>query len=371
MTQGPRSGGAAGPRLSLVIAGGGTGGHLYPGIAVARELLRQVPTATVSFAGTARGIEARVVPNEGFDLDVIRSAGLKGKSIAARLRGAALLVPSFIDAWRLLSRRRPSVVVGVGGYSSGPVVLLAALRGVPTMVLEQNAAPGLTNRLLARVVRAAAVSYESTLPYFRGKGFVSGNPVRAEFFPAGDAGRSAGPPSRLLVLGGSQGARAINRAMADAAPLLFRARPDLTLVHQTGPRDLDDVRAAYTRAGVSATVEAFFDPVSERVHAADLVVCRAGATTLAELAAAARPAVIIPFPGATDDHQRRNAKVLSDAGAALVLDERELDADRLASTVLAPLSDAARLAAMSDAMRTFARPDAATRIVDHIREMAA
>ncbi|ODS53603.1 MAG: undecaprenyldiphospho-muramoylpentapeptide beta-N-acetylglucosaminyltransferase [Acidobacteria bacterium SCN 69-37] len=359
------------PALSLVIAGGGTGGHLYPGIAVARELLRQVPDARVSFAGTARGLEARVVPHEGFDLDLIRSAGLKGKSIAARLRGAALLVPSMFDAWRVLSRRRPSVVVGVGGYSSGPLVLLAALRGVPTMVLEQNAAPGLTNRLLARVVRSAAVSYDSTLAHFRGRGFVSGNPVRAEFFPGADARPRTGTPSRVLVLGGSQGARAINTVLPDAAALVTRDQPATTFVHQTGARDLDAARAAYASAGVPAVVEAFFDPVSAEVHAADLVVCRAGATTLAELAAAARPAVLIPFPAATDDHQRHNAQVLVDAGAAVMIEERHLDAGRLAATIVALLADAGALASMARAMAAFARPDAATRIVHHIRELAA
>lgn len=357
--------------LSLVIAGGGTGGHLYPGIAVARELLRQVPAARVSFAGTSRGLEARVVPNEGFDLDLIRSAGLKGKSIVARLRGAALLIPSFIDAWRIITRRRPSVVIGVGGYSSGPVVLLAALRGVPTMVLEQNAAPGLTNRLLARVVRSAAVSYESTLSFFGTRGFVSGNPVRAEFFPVADASPRSGPPSRVLVLGGSQGARAINGVMPDAAAMVTREHPTVTFVHQTGPRDLESTRAAYATAAVPATVEAFFDPVSDRVHDADLVICRAGATTLAELAAAERPAVLIPFPAATDDHQRRNAEVLVAAGAAVMIEERHLDAPRLAATVIALLVDADRLAAMRGAMAGFARPDAATRIVHQIRELAA
>lgn len=357
--------------LSLVIAGGGTGGHLYPGIAVARELLRQVPAARVSFAGTARGLEARVVPSEGFDLDLIRSAGLKGKSLGARLRGAALLVPSMLDAWRVISRRRPSVVVGVGGYSSGPVVLLAALRGVPTMVLEQNAAPGLTNRLLARVVRSAAVSYESTLPYFGARAFLSGNPVRAEFFPVADAAPRSGSPSRVLVLGGSQGARAINAVLPEAAALVTREHPAVTFVHQTGPRDLDATRAAYARVAVPAVVEAYFDPVSDRVHEADLVIGRAGATTLAELAAAERPAVLIPFPAATDDHQRRNAQVLVDAGAAAMIEERHLDAPRLAATVIALLADAARLATMRRAMAAFARPDAATRIVHQIRELAA
>lgn len=357
--------------LSLVIAGGGTGGHLYPGIAVARELLRQVPEARVSFAGTSRGLEARVIPGEGFDLDLIRSAGLKGKSIVARLRGAALILPSFVDAWRVISRRRPSVVVGVGGYSSGPVVLLAALRGVPTLVLEQNAAPGLTNRLLARVVSAAAVSYESALPHFGSRAFVSGNPVRAEFFPAASAPPREGPPSRVLVLGGSQGARALNGVLPEAAALVRQEQAGVTIVHQTGPRDLEATRAAYVRLSVPATVAAFFDAVADRVHQSDLVICRAGATTLAELAAAARPAVLVPFPAATDDHQRRNAQVLVDAGAAVMIEERHLDAGRLAATVVALLADPAGLANMRRAMASFARPDAATRIVHQIRELAA
>lgn len=362
---GPMSG------LSLVIAGGGTGGHLYPGIAVARELMRQVPTARVSFAGTSRGLEARVVPNEGFELDVIRSAGLKGKSIAARLRGAAMLLPSLFDAWRVISRRRPSVVVGVGGYSSGPVVLLAALRGVPTMVLEQNAVPGLTNRLLSRVVRSAAVSFEATRAYFGTRAFVSGNPVRAEFFPSPEAPLRPGPPSRVLVLGGSQGARAINSVLPGVAALVQQDCPGVTFVHQTGSRDVDATRAAYAAASVQATVQAFFDRVSDVVHEADLVICRAGATTLAELSAAARPAVLVPFPAATDDHQRRNAQVLVEAGAAVMIEERHLSAGRLAATVVALLADAAGLASMGRAMAAFARPDAATRIVHQIRELAA
>jgi UDP-N-acetylglucosamine--N-acetylmuramyl-(pentapeptide) pyrophosphoryl-undecaprenol N-acetylglucosamine transferase len=359
-----------GGTLSVVIAGGGTGGHLYPGIAVARELLRQVPQAHVSFAGTARGLEARVVPGEGFELDLIRSAGLKGKSWAARARGAALLAPSLVDAWRLLSRRRPSVVVGVGGYSSGPVVLLAALRGTPTIVLEQNATPGFTNRVLARVVGAAAVSYESTLAYFGGRGFVSGNPVRSEFFRPADA-PAVSRTGRVLVLGGSQGARAINQVMPPTAVEVLRQRPEATFVHQTGARDLDETRAAYVRAGVPAAVEPFLDKVSVQMHTADLVICRAGATTLAELAAAGRPAILIPFPAATDDHQRRNAQVLVEAGAARMIEERTLDALGLAAAVVALLSDAAALDRMGRAAAAFARPDAASRIVDRIRELAA
>ena len=357
------------------MAGGGTGGHLYPGIAVARELLRRAPDSRVTFAGTARGIEARVVPREGFELDVIRSAGLKGKSLTARARGAALVPLGLVDAWRLLSRRRPHVVLGVGGYSSGPVVLAAALRRIPTMVLEQNAIPGLTNRVLARVVRAAAVTYAESLTFFRGRGFVTGNPVRPEFLLRNEddtrmAERSRRTAPRVLILGGSQGAHAINLAVVAAAPKLVQERPDLELLHQTGQRDLEMVRDAYERADVAVRAEAFLDPVAPEMMAADLVVCRAGATTLAELAAAGKPAVLIPFPAATDDHQRKNASVLAAAGAAEMVEERELPDGRLPDVIVRLLSDRDRLASMSDAMRRFAKPEAAARIVDRLLELA-
>ncbi|HYN09521.1 MAG TPA: undecaprenyldiphospho-muramoylpentapeptide beta-N-acetylglucosaminyltransferase [Vicinamibacterales bacterium] len=365
MTVDPRS-------VAIVVAGGGTGGHLYPGIAVARELLRRVPSARVSFAGTARGLEARVVPKEGFELDLIRSAGLKGKSLTSRLRGAALLPMGLLDAWRIISRRRPSVVMGVGGYSSGPVVLAAALRGIPTMVLEQNAVPGLTNRLLARWVRAAAVTFDETRAHFRGRAFVAGNPVRSEFFTSGEAPRAPGRPSRarILVLGGSQGARGINLAMVAAAPELARRIPDIDIVHQTGERDLDQVRQGYDRAGVAARIVGYLDAVADEMRAADLVIARAGATTLAELAAAGRPAVLVPFPAATDDHQRKNARVVADAGAATVIDETELSGSKLAGVAEGLLQDPERRAGMSQAMRKLARPDAAARIVDRLLELA-
>jgi UDP-N-acetylglucosamine--N-acetylmuramyl-(pentapeptide) pyrophosphoryl-undecaprenol N-acetylglucosamine transferase len=359
--------------LAIVVAGGGTGGHLYPGIAVARELLRRVPDARVSFAGTARGLEARVVPKEGFELDLIRSAGIKGKSVTSRLRGAALLPVGFGDAWRIISRRRPQVVIGVGGYSSGPVVLVAALRGISTMVLEQNAVPGLTNRLLARWVRAAAVTFEETLAHFPGRGFVAGNPVRSEFFAIGETAdvRDRSSRARVLVLGGSQGARGINVALMAAAPELARRHPDLEIVHQTGEQQLAEVRQGYERAGVAARAVAYLDAVADEMSAADLVVARAGATTLAELAAAGRPAVLVPFPWATDDHQRRNARVVEAAGGATVMEESDLaDGRRIVDVVDELLGDRARLATMSRAMRGLARPDAAARIVDRVLELA-
>jgi len=359
----------------VVIAGGGTGGHLYPGIAVARELLARDSTAQVSFAGTASGIESRVLPREGLALDLIRSSGLKGKSIADRLRGAWLLPLGLADAWRVVSKRRPQLVIGVGGYSSGPVVLVAALRGVATMVLEQNAVPGLTNRLLAPVVRAAAVTYESTRSFFGSKAVVSGNPVRPEFFrAAGPSATEAGADGgsavvRVLVFGGSQGAHAVNVAMVEAAAELAAGRPHLRITHQTGERDVEMVRAGYRAAGIQADVEPFFYDMGRLLAGADLIVCRAGATTLAEIAAAGRAAILIPLPTATDDHQRRNAEALAAAGAAEMLLQRDATGPALAKRILSLAGDAAARQRMATAARALARPDAAKVIVDRALEL--
>ena len=361
--------------LRVVIAGGGTGGHLFPGIAVARELQSRQPDAEVSFAGTARGIETRVVPREGFPLDLIRSGGVKGKSLLGRVRGALLVPLGLLDGWRIVSARRPALVIGVGGYSSGPVVLVAALRGVPTMLLEQNAVPGLTNRWLSRVVKAAAVTFDSTQTFFGSKAFVSGNPVRPEFFAATGPQQESGVDdqtsvTRVLVFGGSQGAHAINLAMVEAAPQLATGGPPLRLVHQTGDRDVEMVRAAYRKAGLQADVEPFLYDMGRQLGQADVIVCRAGATTLAEITAAGKAAVLIPLPTATDDHQRKNAEALAAAGAADLLLQRDLTGPVLAARVLALAADRGRRDRMAAAARTLARPDAARVIVDRALELA-
>ena len=369
--------------LSVLIAGGGTGGHLYPGIAVARELLARAPDTQVAFVGTAAGIEARVIPREGFALDLIRAAGLKGKSTQAFLRGMTLLPLGGRDAWGVITRRRPSVVVGVGGYSSGPVVLLAALRGVPTMLMEQNVVPGLTNRLLAPVVSAAAVTYEESVRFFGSKAFVSGNPVRPEFIDRRDTPVSSDPRERrvaqesspggtvrILVFGGSQGAHAINVAMVEAAARLAGATPRVQVTHQTGERDLEMVRDGYRRAGLEARVEPFLYEMNHEMRAADLVVCRAGATTLAELAASGKASILVPFPAATDDHQRRNAAALVKQGAALMVVERELSGDRVAAEILGLARDAARRDQIGEAVRRMARPDAARVIAEKVMALA-
>lgn len=358
--------------MRVLFAGGGTGGHLYPGIAVAEELRRRDPATGISFVGTARGLESRVVPAIGVPLDVIRSAGLKGKSIAALARGLALLPLSAFDAWRVLSRRRPDVVVGVGGYSSGPVLLLAALRRIPTLVMEQNIAPGFTNRVLARWVSAAAVSYEETLRHFPGIGVVTGNPVRRQFLERGGPGdlRPAGGSVRVLIVGGSQGARAVNDAMAAAASRLAGHAATLSVTHQTGERDLARVRQAYAAAGCPATVEPFLHDMHARMAAADLVVSRAGASTLAELTILGRAMVLVPLPTAADDHQRKNALALARAGAAEVIEERDLTGERMAAVVLALAEDPERRRRMAAAARGMGRPDAAARVADRVEQLA-
>ena len=360
--------------MRVLIAGGGTGGHLYPGIALARELLRRDPAAQIVFVGTAQGIEARVVPREGFALDLIRVSGMKGKSLIDRLRGLVILPLAALGAWRVISRRRPDVVVGVGGFASGPVVALAALRGRPTMLLEQNALPGLTNRLLAPLVRAAAVNFEEALRFFPRTGFVAGNPVRPEFFQANDkeSNAQADRPrdaARVLIFGGSQGAHAINVAMVEAASRLAATGVRLAITHQTGERDLDLVRTAYQRAALPARVEAFIFEIDGEMKAADLVICRAGATTLAELTAAGRPAILVPLPTASDDHQRKNAAVLGRAGAAVVIDERDLSGERLAAAITALVDDGEARQKMAAASRKLARPDAAERIADRVEQL--
>ncbi|HXG87165.1 MAG TPA: undecaprenyldiphospho-muramoylpentapeptide beta-N-acetylglucosaminyltransferase [Vicinamibacterales bacterium] len=360
--------------MRVLIAGGGTGGHLYPGIALAREIKRRDADVEIVFVGTAAGVEVRVVPREGFPLALIRVAGLKGKSRVDRVRGFALLPLAALDAWRVVSRYRPDVVVGVGGFASGPVLMLASLRGYPTMLLEQNAVPGITNRLLARVVRAAAVTFEEALRFFPGTGFVTGNPVRPEFFAdvkeADDRVQSPHDAVRVLIFGGSQGAHAINVAMVEAAARLAAAGARLAITHQTGERDVQLVRDAYQRAGIEARVEAFLYEMDREMTHTDVVVARAGATTLSELAAAGKPAVLIPLPTATDNHQRKNADVIARVGGADVIEEKDLTGERLAAAITAIASDPDRRARMSAAIGGLARPDAAARIADRVWQLA-
>ena len=351
------------------MSGAGTGGHLYPGVAVAQEVRRRYPRSRVVFAGTGGDLEVAALDRLAFDLERVHSAGLKGKSAGALVRGLSMLPVSVWDAWRVITRVAPNVVIGLGGYSSGAVVLIAALRGIPTLVLEQNALPGITNRLLAPFVTAAAVSHEHVLPHFYGKGFVSGNPVRAGFFDPVPPPTARCAEVRLLVLGGSQGAHPINVAMMAAAPLLVGASIPFVVAHQTGERDHGAVRQVYADAGLTARVEPFLEQMADAMRDADVVVCRAGATTLAEIAAVGRAALLVPLPGSADEHQRLNADVLVRAGAADLVPQARMTGALLAERLLQLAGDGARRQRMAAAARGLARPDAARVIVDRAEQM--
>ena len=357
--------------MNVLIAAGGTGGHIYPGIAVAQEIMRRDPNSKVQFVGTARGLETRLVPQAGFELKLIESAGLKNVSLSARVRGLAVLPRSFVATRRLLQNFQPDVVVGAGGYVSGPVVLTAALMKVPTLVMESNALPGLTNRMLARFVDRAAVSFEQALPYFRGKARVTGNPVRREFFDVPRKQRESGKFS-LLVFGGSQGARAINEAMVAALPRLKELPVELRIKHQTGAADFEKVQAGYDALswGDRAEVRSYIDNMVADFAAADLVVCRAGATTTAELIAAGKASIMIPFPQAADDHQRKNAEALQVAGASRMILQQELSGNRLAQEIERLVQSPEDLNRMEQASRQLGHGDAAAAAVDMIEELS-
>ncbi len=357
--------------MRVLIAAGGTGGHIYPGIAVAKEIVWRHPDSEVRFVGTARGLENRLVPQAGFELSIIDSAGLKNVGAMARVRGLLVLPKSFNDARKVIRSFGPDLVIGAGGYVSGPVVLMASLLGLPTLVMESNALPGWTNRVLARFVGKAAVSFDAAVPFFRGKAVVTGNPVRREFFEIPAKQRDAMQFS-LLVFGGSQGAHAINEAMTAALPSLANLKQRLRITHQTGEADFESVRAEYAKAGwdEQAAVQKYIDNMVAEFAKVDLVICRAGATTTAELIAAGKASLMIPFPLAADDHQRKNAEALEAAGAGRMILQRDLNGERLANQIAEFVNEPERITAMEGAARGMAKGDAAFAVVDLIEGMA-
>jgi UDP-N-acetylglucosamine--N-acetylmuramyl-(pentapeptide) pyrophosphoryl-undecaprenol N-acetylglucosamine transferase len=355
--------------MRILIAAGGTGGHIYPGIAVANEAIRRDPASEIGFVGTERGLEKKLVPGAGFELSIIDSAGLKNVGLAARIRGLLILPKSLAEAGRLISSFRPDVVIGAGGYVSGPVLLAAALMRFPTLVMESNALPGFTNRRLARFVDKAAVSFEEALPYFRGKGVVTGNPVRREFFEIPPRPRDPNQFS-ILIFGGSQGARAINNAMTTALPLLEELKTRLRITHQTGEADFENVTAAYRAAGWDrANVTKYVDNMVNAFGEVDLVICRAGATTTAELIAAGKASVMIPFPLAADDHQRKNAEALQAAGGTKMILQADLSAERLATEIKTLVDRPELVTAMEKSSRSLARGDAAAAVIELVEEL--
>lgn len=348
------------PRVA--IAGGGTGGHIIPALAIADEL-KASSGAEILFIGTPRGLESRLVPAAGYPLRMIEVGQLKNVSLATRARTLLDLPLSLMRCRALLRKFRPDVVIGVGGYASGPAMGAAILLRVPTLAFEPNAYPGLANRLVGRWVKAAAVNFAPAAKYFR-NAQVTGIPVREEFFRLRP--RPADAPPHLLVFGGSQGARALNVAMPKIAAALLEAVPGLTILHQAGARHAESTLAAYEASGAPPErwqVHAFLDDMPRRFEAADLVLARSGASTVAELAAAGKPSLLIPFPQAADDHQRKNAEALVEAGAARMMLEKELTPETLRETVIGMIGDRAGLERMAEQARTMAHPDATRRIV--------
>ncbi len=346
---------------TILIAAGGTGGHLFPGIAVADELVRRDPAARVVFAGTKKGLESRLVPKAGYGLELLPILPLNAVGPLRALKGLAALPWGLLRSALLVLRLRPRAVLGIGGYAGGPVTLIAALLGVRAVVLEPNARPGFTNRRLKPFVRAAACAYDEARLAFGRKGVITGNPVRGGF--ADVAAKAHRPPLTLLAFGGSQGSRVLNLALTAALPLLPRCAR-LRIVHQTGPTMHDEVAAAYRAAGREAEVVPFLDDMERRFGEADLVLARSGATTCAELTVAGKAAILVPFARAADDHQRTNARALAAAGAARMLEEKDLTGPSLAAAVSALVGDPAQIATMEAASRRLGRPDAAARVAD-------
>ena len=357
---------------NLLIAGGGTGGHVFPALAVAKEWLRRGSEGGgerhVMFVGTERGMEARLVPQAGLPIEMIRVAGLKGIGGTKFLRNAAMLPAGLWDSEKILRRHHFDAALGVGGYASGPMMLAAAMHRIPTVVFEPNVEPGFTNRILARLATRIAVAHQDTADRFGSKAVVTGCPVRKEFFAVQP--REHREPFTLLITGGSRGALPINRAVVDSLDRLAARKNQLFIVHQTGERDYNAVRVAYARRQFHAEVVHFIENMAERFAQADLIVCRSGAITVAEVSASGRAAIFIPFGASTDAHQTRNAQAMQSAGAARLLPQEELTPERLTNEIFSLLDQPLKIQEMEDRARSLARPRAVEDIVDLLEGVA-
>ena len=352
--------------MTIVIAAGGTGGHLYPAVALAREFLRRAPTTTVLFVGTARGLESNVLAHEGFDLALISAKPVMGRGLGGAVTGLCAMPVSLWQCLRILKTRRADLVIGVGGYTSPMMVLAAALIGVMRVILEPNANPGMANKAVGPFAQRVFLAFESAADSFdRAKVRVVGTPIRKAFLEGIHQSREKSGPFHLLIFGGSQGAKAVNTAVMEGLPELMTQLPHLTVTHQTGESDLARVGEAYRRAGIESHVQvaSFLYDMPAALREADLVVARAGAMTVAELTACGKPAILIPLPSAIYDHQMRNAKVMEAAGAAVVLPQSALTGPVLVRTVAAILRDPERLRVMGAASLSMRRIDAAEEIV--------
>ncbi len=353
--------------MTVIIGAGGTGGHLYPAVALAREFLRHDSSTRILFVGTPRGIETKVLAHEGFDLILITAKPVMGKGFVERIQGVLSMPVGLWQSLRLLRQHRADLVIGVGGYTSPTLLMAAALRGRPRVILEPNAYPGMANKVVAPFVQRVFLAFESAAKSFsRHKVRVVGTPVRREFFASiaqADAASTPGATHRLLIFGGSQGAKAINSAVIEGLPSLLERLPGLTITHQTGEADHERVSEAYRRAGARAEVRPFLYDMPKALREADLVVARAGAMTIAELTACGKPAILIPLLTAIYDHQTKNACAMETAGGAIVLPQTELTGARLCKAIVTVLHDAERLQTMQENSRRMRRTDAAEAIV--------
>ncbi len=355
--------------MKVLIAAGGTGGHIYPGIAVAKEIMRRDAGSEVRFVGTARGLETKIVPANGFELLLIDSAGLKNVGFAGKVKGLMILPKSFLASRRLIKEFQPDVVVGAGGYVSGPVLLMASFQRVPTLVMDSNALPGFTNRRLAPFITRAALTFEESVKFFGKKGVVTGNPVRREFFDIQPKVR--GEKINLLIFGGSQGARIINSTMIDALEHLQSYKNKLQITHQTGESDALKIEELYKRAGwENADVRSYIVEMVTEFARTDLIICRAGATSCAELLAAGKAAIMIPLPTAADDHQRKNAEALVKQGAARMILQKDLNSAVLAKEIIDLIESPEKITAMESSAKKMAKADAAEVTVDIIESLA-
>ncbi len=356
--------------MRVLIAGGGTGGHVFPGVALAEEVVTRHPGNDVVFVGTARGLEATVVPQAGFPIELVDVKGLKGKGLLRTLWNLLLVPRALFQSWLILRRWRPDIVVGVGGYASGPVVLMASLMRIPCAVQEQNAIAGFTNRMLGRVVDAAFTAFPEAARHFRKKKvYQLGNPIRRELMENFMRPPVEHAQPRLLVFGGSQGAHALNMRVIEALPHLHDLRDRIRITHQTGARDRDYVERGYRAVGFEPDVREFITDMSNAYFESDLVVCRAGATTLAELTVCRKPAILVPFPKAADNHQVKNARSLVDAGAAVMIEEKDLTGELLAQEIRRILEGPEVRESMARAAGRLGSPQAAKEIADVCADM--
>lgn len=373
--------------MKLIVAGGGTGGHLFPGIAVAEEFLSRDPANQVLFVGSERGIEARAIPRLGYQLELISAAGIRGKGSLAKLKGAAMMIYGYAQSRKILHRFQPDLVLGVGGYASLPMVMAARGMEIPRYIHEQNALPGMSNKVLSRVANKVFISLEESAKFFpKDCTLLTGNPLRKQILEMLTQTETENPPSippllkggsepceqrgfNLFIFGGSQGAHALNVALPQAVAQLSPEQQRLIkIIHQTGEADLQQVQAAYQANGLEADVRPFIDDMATAYRQADLLICRAGATTIAEVTALGKACLFVPFPHATDDHQRKNAEALLKKGACEMLVEQEIGGKGLSEAIARLMENRDALKLIGENAAALARLDAARVIVDQMLE---